>query len=63
MARVAIGGLEHTEYIDKVAGGARVRQDEPVTIVGETDRIYLHQRGLHGRRPGAGPADCDREGQ
>lgn len=41
VARVAIGGLENAEYIDKVAGGARLRQDGAVTIAGETDRIYL----------------------
>lgn len=41
VARVAIGGLEGAEYIDKVAGGARLRQGGAVTIAGETDRIYL----------------------
>jgi D-hexose-6-phosphate mutarotase len=40
-SRVAIRGLEGTEYIDKVDGGARKRQDGPVTFAGEVDRIYL----------------------
>lgn len=41
-SRVAIRGLEGTEYIDKVDGGAHKRQDGPVTIAGEVDRIYLN---------------------
>ena len=39
--RAAIRGLEGTEYIDKVDGGAQKRQDGPITIAGEVDRIYL----------------------
>lgn len=39
--QIAIRGLEGTEYIDKVDGGARKQQHGPVTIAGEIDRIYL----------------------
>jgi glucose-6-phosphate 1-epimerase len=39
---VAITGLEHTAYIDKVDGMARKRQGgEPLRITGETDRVFL----------------------
>lgn len=34
-------GLEGCEYVDKVDGGARKRQDGPVTFNGETDRVYV----------------------
>lgn len=40
--RVAIAGLEDTEYLDKVEGWARRRQGrEPIRFAGETDRVYL----------------------
>jgi glucose-6-phosphate 1-epimerase len=34
-------GLEGCEYLDKVDGGARKRQEGPITFNGETDRVYL----------------------
>ena len=40
VARIAIHGLEGHEYLDKVDGGSRAVQEGPVTIAGETDRIY-----------------------
>ena len=37
-----IEGLAGRDYLDKMLGGKRVRQSpEPITIVGETDRVYL----------------------
>ena len=39
-----IHGLDGCPYIDKVDGGARRRQDGPVTIAGEVDRIYLESK-------------------
>jgi glucose-6-phosphate 1-epimerase len=43
---VAITGLEHTEYLDKVAAMAKKRQgSDPIRFEGETDRIYLQTRG------------------
>ncbi|HMA34270.1 MAG TPA: D-hexose-6-phosphate mutarotase [Chloroflexia bacterium] len=38
---IAIQGLEGCTYIDKTAGGAQQLQQGPVTLDGETDRIYL----------------------
>jgi len=38
---VSIYGLDGTEYIDKVASGAHMRQVGALTIAGEVDRIYL----------------------
>jgi D-hexose-6-phosphate mutarotase len=39
---VSILGLAGRDYLDKTLGGRRVRQgDEPIRIVGETDRVYL----------------------
>jgi glucose-6-phosphate 1-epimerase len=54
---VTITGLEATDYLDKVAGGARRAQHREIQITGETDRIYLdttsacvvHDPGLHRR--------------
>ena len=41
--RIAVSGLEHTEYLDKVAGLARRRQAaEPIAFTAETDRLYLN---------------------
>jgi len=38
---VAVGGLGGSDYVDKVAGGARRRQDaEPIRFEGEVDRDY-----------------------
>jgi D-hexose-6-phosphate mutarotase len=39
---VRVRGLEGCEYLDKVDGGARRRQDGAITFVGETDRIYVN---------------------
>jgi D-hexose-6-phosphate mutarotase len=39
---VRVLGLEGCEYLDKVAGGARRRQDGAITFAGETDRIYVN---------------------
>ena len=42
IAQTSIGGLEGTEYLDKVLGFARRRQGgEPLRFTGETDRVYL----------------------
>jgi D-hexose-6-phosphate mutarotase len=39
---VTVSGLEGTEYLDKVGGSARRRQeDEAIRFTGETDRVYL----------------------
>ncbi len=38
---VELYGLEDTDYIDKVSNYVTKRQDGPVTITDETDRIYL----------------------
>lgn len=43
--QVSLRGLGGTEYIDKMDGGARKRQDGPVVFTGETDRIYLDTAG------------------
>lgn len=39
-AAIAIGGLEGNAYLDKVNGGQQ-RQEGPVRIAAETDRVYL----------------------
>jgi len=39
---IAIRGLENCEYIDKVDGGRSKRQQGPITIGGELDRVYLN---------------------
>lgn len=41
VAQISIHGLAGCTYIDKVDAGARKVQAGPVTISGETDRIYL----------------------
>jgi len=41
IGRVRVHGLDGLEYIDKVARFQRFAQSGPVTITGETDRIYL----------------------
>jgi glucose-6-phosphate 1-epimerase len=42
IAATRVRGLAGCEYIDKVAGGARQRQDGPITFSGETDRMYVN---------------------
>jgi glucose-6-phosphate 1-epimerase len=43
---VTITGLENTDYMDKVGGLTRRREDrEPLRFSGETDRVYLDSRG------------------
>jgi glucose-6-phosphate 1-epimerase len=40
--RVAIRGLEHTRYVDKVDGGReKTSGAEPITFAGNTDRVFL----------------------
>jgi len=39
--RIAVQGLDACQYLDKVDGGNRKRQDGAVGFSGETDRIYL----------------------
>jgi glucose-6-phosphate 1-epimerase len=45
LAALRIGGLEGTTYIDKVAGDQRQVQAGPITITGETDRVYIDTTG------------------
>jgi len=40
IARTEVDGLDGARYIDKMDGGAEKRQDGPVRIAGEVDRIY-----------------------
>jgi glucose-6-phosphate 1-epimerase len=41
--RIAIRGLESTEYLDKVNAMRRTREgDTPIVLTGETDRVYLN---------------------
>jgi len=42
---VTLHGFDGCEYVDKVDGGARKKQQGPVTFSRETDRIYLGTRG------------------
>ena len=39
--QIAIDGLDGCDYLDKVEGFKRKPQHGPVTITGETDRVYL----------------------
>jgi len=39
--RIVINGLDGSDYLDKVEGFQRKSQHGPVTIEGETDRVYL----------------------
>lgn len=41
IAQARVRGLEGCEYLDKVDGGARKRQDGAIGFAGETDRIYV----------------------
>ncbi len=45
IGRIAVSGLEDTEYVDKVDGGARKRQAGAVEFSGEVDRVYLNTGG------------------
>lgn len=38
---VRVDGLSGKTYVDRLAGDARIRQEGPVTVAGEVDRIYL----------------------
>jgi glucose-6-phosphate 1-epimerase len=43
--RVAVTGLEGTDYVDKVAGGRTTPGEPgPIAFTGETDRVYLDTR-------------------
>ncbi len=46
--RATVAGLERCEYLDKVDGGARKRQQGQIAFTQETDRIYLGTRGCCG---------------
>lgn len=46
--RATVAGLEGCDYLDKVDGGKRRRQQGPVSFTQETDRIYLGTRGCCG---------------
>ena len=43
--QVTLHGFDGCEFIDKVEGGARKKQQGPVTFTQETDRIYLGTPG------------------
>jgi glucose-6-phosphate 1-epimerase len=40
-AQIVVRGLEGARYVDKAAGGGEGTQEGPLTIAGETDRVYL----------------------
>lgn len=43
VAKVSVRGLEGTDYIDKMVDNSRRREgDDPITLRGETDRIYVN---------------------
>jgi glucose-6-phosphate 1-epimerase len=42
---VTIRGLEDLEYLDKVNDNRRQHQSGPITIGGETDRVYISTQG------------------
>jgi D-hexose-6-phosphate mutarotase len=42
VGQVGIAGLQGTSYLDKVRDLARFRQDQPLTISSEVDRVYLN---------------------
>lgn len=43
--KASIAGLAGRDYLDKVQGGRRTTQArQPITITGETDRVYLNTR-------------------
>jgi len=41
ISQVKVHGLEDTDYIDKLDNFTKKRQNGPLTITGETDRIYI----------------------
>jgi D-hexose-6-phosphate mutarotase len=45
VSRISVRGLEGVRYVDKAGGGAVREQEGPVTIGGETDRVYLGTAG------------------
>jgi D-hexose-6-phosphate mutarotase len=45
IARASIGGLDGVDYIDKLDGNRRRRQDGAVRVAGEVDRVYLGTAG------------------
>jgi D-hexose-6-phosphate mutarotase len=42
IAETRVFGLEGVEYLDKVSGNARRRQDGALMFAGETDRVYVN---------------------
>ena len=42
IGKTEVLGLEGTEFIDKVDGGKRKKQQGPVVFAGETDRVYVN---------------------
>jgi len=42
IADIQIDGLDQCEYVDKVAGGERYRQNGAIAFNGETDRVYVN---------------------
>jgi glucose-6-phosphate 1-epimerase len=40
--QVRVEGLDGRDYLDKVDGGRRKTQSGPITLTGETDRVYLN---------------------
>jgi glucose-6-phosphate 1-epimerase len=40
--QISVEGLDGREYLDKVDGGRRKTQSGPITVTGETDRVYLN---------------------
>ncbi|HRH81032.1 MAG TPA: D-hexose-6-phosphate mutarotase [Thiobacillaceae bacterium] len=42
IGRIQVLGLEGSEFVDKVDGGARKTQAGPVTCAGEVDRVYVN---------------------
>lgn len=49
-----IRGLEHASYSDRLAGGPLPADGEPLTIVGETDRLYVQPGTIRVADPVAG---------
>lgn len=45
IADARVTGLEGMEYLDKVGGSTRRRQEGAVTFTGETDRVYVNTGG------------------
>ena len=51
---VRLSGLDGADYVDKVAEGVRTRQDGPVALVEETDRVYARATPVSLHDPGLG---------